>query len=134
VDFDVVRRGEVIIAGVVLRSPALALEEGNRAKVLSAWENNLARTLPGTPATAYIDYSPDLNSYHTHIVGYRCCNLSQVEFGDVAARLPGTRNRGGGQDRQQQEWRDGHGTPPDGCHHPGGTTRFRERSAEIMRI
>jgi len=90
-DFDVVRRDEVIIAGVVLRSPALALEEGNRAKVRSAWEHNLARALPGTPATAYVDYSPDLNSYHTHIVGYRCRDLSQVGFGDVAARVPGGR-------------------------------------------
>lgn len=88
-NFDVVRRDEVIIAGVVLRSPALALEEGNRAKVLSAWEHNLARALPGTPATAYVDYSPDLNSYHTHIVGYRCRDLSQVAFGDVAALVPG---------------------------------------------
>lgn len=85
------RRDEAIIAGVVLRSPALALEEGNRGKLLSAWEHNLARTLPGTPATAYVDYAPDLNSYHTHIVGYRCRDLSQVEFGDVAARVPGGR-------------------------------------------
>ncbi|HEY5852805.1 MAG TPA: effector binding domain-containing protein [Aldersonia sp.] len=90
-DFDVVRRDEVIIAGAVLRSPALLLEEGNRAKVLSAWEHNLSRVLPGTPATAYVDYEPDLNSYHTHIVGYRCRDLSQVEFGDVAALVPGGR-------------------------------------------
>lgn len=87
--FDVVRRDAVIIAGAVLRSPALALEGGSRSKVRSAWDRNLARTLPGTPATAYVDYSPDLNSYHTHIIGYRCRELSQVEFGDIAARVPG---------------------------------------------
>ncbi|MEV6138671.1 effector binding domain-containing protein [Nocardia sp. NPDC051990] len=90
-DFNVVERPETLVAGTVLRSPALAVEGPRRAKVEEAWKRNLARTLPGPPTTAYVDHAPEINSYLTHIVGYRCHTLSDLLPGDVLARVPAGR-------------------------------------------
>ncbi|WP_280264337.1 GyrI-like domain-containing protein [Nocardia wallacei] len=90
-DFNVVDRHETLVAGTVLRSPALAVEGPRRLKVEEAWKRNLARKLPGPPATAYVDHAPEIGSYLTHIVGYRCASLDDLEPGDVLARVPGGR-------------------------------------------
>ncbi|WP_067649041.1 GyrI-like domain-containing protein [Nocardia harenae] len=90
-DFNVVDRPETLVAGTVLRSPALAVEGPRRAKVEEAWKRNLARRLPGPPTTAYVDHAPEINSYLTHIVGYRCRGLDDLQPGDVLARVPAGR-------------------------------------------
>ncbi|KZM69497.1 effector binding domain-containing protein [Nocardia terpenica] len=90
-DFNVVERHETLVAGTVLRSPALAVEGPRRLKVEEAWKRNLARSLPGPPATAYVDHAPEIGSYLTHIVGYRCESLAELLPGDVLARVPGGR-------------------------------------------
>ncbi|NNH74487.1 AraC family transcriptional regulator [Nocardia uniformis] len=87
-DFNVVERHETLVAGTVLRSPALAVEGPRRAKVEEAWKRNLTRSLPGPPATAYVDHAPEIGSYLTHIVGYRCASLDDLLPGDVLARIP----------------------------------------------
>lgn len=88
VDFSVVERHETLVAGTVLRSPALAVEGPRRERVVQTWQRTLARTLPGPPATAYVDHAPELNSYLTHIIGYRCDSMDNLEPGDVLARIP----------------------------------------------
>lgn len=90
-DFNVVERHETLVAGTVLRSPALAVEGPRRAKVEEAWKRNLTRSLPGPPATAYVDHAPEIGSYLTHIVGYRCDSLDDLLPGDVLARVPAGR-------------------------------------------
>ncbi|WP_019932160.1 GyrI-like domain-containing protein [Nocardia sp. BMG111209] len=90
-DFNVVERHETLVAGTVLRSPALAVEGPRRLKVEEAWKRNLARSLPGEPATAYVDHAPEIGSYLTHIVGYRCESLTDLQPGDVLARVPAGR-------------------------------------------
>ncbi|CAM3043107.1 GyrI-like domain-containing protein [Skermania piniformis] len=90
-NFKIVARREILVAGTVLRSPALAVEGPRRLKVTQAWERMFARTLPGPPATAYVDFAGELNSYMTHIVGYRCRTLGDLLPGDVLARLPAGR-------------------------------------------
>ncbi|WP_067695077.1 GyrI-like domain-containing protein [Nocardia jejuensis] len=87
-DFTIVERHETLVAGTVLRSPALAVEGPRRAKVEEAWKRNLSRSLPGPPATAYVDHAPEIGSYLTHIVGYRCRTLEDLLPGDVLARVP----------------------------------------------
>jgi predicted transcriptional regulator YdeE len=88
VDFSVVERQETLVAGVVLRSPALAVEGPRKQRVIEAWRRMKQRRLPGPSASAYLDHAPELNSYLTHILGYRCDNLSALEPGDVLARIP----------------------------------------------
>ncbi|NEW29778.1 GyrI-like domain-containing protein [Nocardia cyriacigeorgica] len=90
-DFNVVDRQETLVAGTVLRSPALAVEGPRRTKVEEAWKRNLARALPGPPASAFVDHAPEINSYLTHIVGYRCRSLDDLLPGDVLARIPAGR-------------------------------------------
>ncbi|MFF0489008.1 GyrI-like domain-containing protein [Nocardia sp. NPDC003482] len=90
-DFNVVERHETLVAGTVLRSPALAVEGPRRLKVEEAWKHNLARTLPGPPATAYVDHAPEIGSYLTHIVGYRLDSPDDLPPGDVLARVPAGR-------------------------------------------
>lgn len=88
VEFNVVERHETLVAGTVLRSPALAVEGPRRAKVEEAWKRTMARDLPGPPATAYVDHAPEIGSYLTHIVGYECKTLDDLLPGDVLARVP----------------------------------------------
>ncbi|MEV0435808.1 GyrI-like domain-containing protein [Nocardia sp. NPDC050413] len=91
-DFNVVDRPEMLIAGTVLRSPALAVEGPRRAKVVEAWQRLRARQdLPGPFATGYVDFAPEINSYLTHIVGYECKTLADLRVGDVLARIPAGR-------------------------------------------
>ncbi|NEW38522.1 AraC family transcriptional regulator [Nocardia cyriacigeorgica] len=90
-DFNVVDRQETLVAGTVLRSPALAVEGPRRTKVEEAWKRNLARALPGPPASAFVDHAPEINSYLTHIVGYKCRTLDDLLPGDVLARIPAGR-------------------------------------------
>ncbi len=89
--FSVVERPETLVAGTVLRSPALAVEGSRRRKVEETWARMLSTQLPGPPATAYVDHAPELNAYLTHIIGYRCYNLDDVRPGDVLARIPAGR-------------------------------------------
>ncbi len=81
-------RQETLVAGTVLRSPALAVEGTRRARVAEVWQRTLTRTLPGSPATAYVDHAVELNSYLTHIIGYRCRTIADLAAGDVLARIP----------------------------------------------
>ncbi|MFI5778279.1 GyrI-like domain-containing protein [Nocardia sp. NPDC051570] len=90
-DFNVVERHETLVAGTVLRSPALAVEGPRRLKVEEAWKHNLARSLPGPPASAFVDHAPEIGSYLTHIVGYRLDSLDDLLPGDVLARVPAGR-------------------------------------------
>ncbi|MBF6350238.1 MULTISPECIES: GyrI-like domain-containing protein [Nocardia] len=90
-EFNVVDRPETLVAGMVLRSPALAVEGPRRTKVEQAWKRNLARALPGPPASAFVDHAPEINSYLTHIIGYRCRSLDDLLPGDVLARIPAGR-------------------------------------------
>ncbi|RDI63090.1 GyrI-like domain-containing protein [Nocardia pseudobrasiliensis] len=90
-DFNVVERHETLVAGTVLRSPALAVEGPRRLKVEEAWKHNLARELPGPPASAYVDHAPEIGSYLTHIVGYHLRSLDDLLPGDVLARVPAGR-------------------------------------------
>lgn len=90
-EFDVVDRPETLIAGTVLRSPALAVEGPRRAKVVDAWRQLRTRTLPGPPATGYVDFAPEINSYLTHIAGYECKTVADLQVGDVLARIPAGR-------------------------------------------
>lgn len=87
--FSLVERPETLVAGTVLRSPALAVEGSRRLRVEQAWQRMLERKLPGPPATAYVDYAPELNSYLTHIAGYRLWQIDDLLPGDVLARIPG---------------------------------------------
>ena len=86
--FTVVDRPETLVAGAVLRSPALAVEGRRRRRVEEVWERTLERELPGPPATAYLDYVAELSSYRIHIVGYRCRTIDDLQEGDVLARIP----------------------------------------------
>ncbi|MGW0180222.1 GyrI-like domain-containing protein [Nocardia sp. NPDC003345] len=90
-EFNVVDRPETLVAGMVLRSPALAVEGPRRTKVEEAWKRNLSRSLPGPPASAFVDHAPEINSYLTHIIGYRCRSLDDLQAGDVLARIPAGR-------------------------------------------
>ncbi|WP_353961386.1 GyrI-like domain-containing protein [Antrihabitans cavernicola] len=84
-------RRETLVAGTVLRSPALAVEGSRRTRVEEVWQRTLSRPLPGPPATAYVDHAPELNSYLTHIIGYRCHTIADLAPGDVLARVPAGR-------------------------------------------
>ncbi len=42
-------------------------------------------------ALAYVDHAVELNSYLTHIIGYRCRTISDLAPGDVLARIPAGR-------------------------------------------
>src|SRR5690606_40569311 len=86
--FRCVDRQGTLVAGTVLRSPALAVEGPRRTKVEEAWKRNLARALPGPPASAFVDHAPEINSYLTHIVGYKCRTIDDLLPGDVLARIP----------------------------------------------
>ncbi|MCX5044931.1 GyrI-like domain-containing protein [Aldersonia sp. NBC_00410] len=89
-NFAVVQRPQMLIAGTVLRSPALiVIEPARKVRLESVWKRTLDSNPPGTPATAYLDYESDLDSYVTQIVGYRCRDLGDLRAGDVLARIPG---------------------------------------------
>src|SRR5690606_35487503 len=85
--FRCVDRQGTLVAGTVLRSPALAVEGPRRTKVEEAWKRNLARALAGPPASAFVDHAPEINSYLTHIVGYKCRTIDDLRPGDVLARI-----------------------------------------------
>jgi predicted transcriptional regulator YdeE len=89
VTFSVVERQETLVAGTVLRSPAMAIEGVRRQRVQQAWHEMLKRELPGPTGTAYIDYLPEMDSYQTHVLGYQCKTIDDLQPGDVLARVPG---------------------------------------------
>ncbi|WP_068278858.1 GyrI-like domain-containing protein [Aldersonia kunmingensis] len=90
-EFAIVERPEILIAGTVLRAPALlATDTSRRDRLQSMWERTLGSDdLPGPPGAAYVDYDSDLDSYVTHVAGYRCRDLTDLRAGDVLARVPG---------------------------------------------
>lgn len=89
--FSVVERPETLVAGTVLRSPAMAIEGVRRTRVEQAWREMLQRSLPGPTGTAYIDYLPEMDSYQTHVLGYQCASIDDLQPGDVLARVPAGR-------------------------------------------
>ncbi len=90
-DFNIVTRPETLVAGKVLRSPALAIEGPRLVKVIETWNHMLARDLPGPPMAAYVDYALELDAYLTHIIGYHCRTLDDLQSGDVLVRIPAGR-------------------------------------------
>lgn len=86
--FSVVERPETLVAGTVLRSPAMAIEGVRRVRVEQAWREMLTRQLPGPTGTAYIDFLPEMESYQTHILGYQCKTIDDLQPGDILARVP----------------------------------------------
>ena len=89
--FSVVERPETLVAGTVLRSPAMAIEGVRRLKVEQAWREMLKRELPGPTGTAYVDFLPEMESYQTHILGYQCQTIDDLRPGDILARIPAGR-------------------------------------------
>ncbi|RMI34840.1 GyrI-like domain-containing protein [Nocardia stercoris] len=86
--FEIVERDEVWVAGLPVRSPKRALGELCDRDLDAAWSAVLHQEMGGHWASAYTDYSADLGTYNTQIVGYQCERLDQVTRGHVVARLP----------------------------------------------
>ena len=79
----------MLVAGTILRSPAMAVDGERRQRVVHAWQEMRTRKLPGPTGTAYIDYLPEMASYQTHVLGYQCPSFAALQPGDVLARVPG---------------------------------------------
>lgn len=89
-EFAIVEHPEILIAGTVLRAPSLtATDSARQTRLQSVWVRTLESNLPGPPGAAYVDYDADLESYVTHVAGYRCRDLTDLRTGDVLARVPG---------------------------------------------
>lgn len=86
--FEIVERDETWVAGLPVRSPRRALGQLQDTSLEAAWSGVLQQELGGPLASAYTDYSPDLNTYNTQIVGYECSDLDKVTRGHIVARLP----------------------------------------------
>lgn len=86
--FDIVERDETWVAGLPVRSPKRALGELRDNDLERAWASVLHHELGGPLASAYTDYSAELGTYNTQIVGYRCSSFEEVTRGHLVARLP----------------------------------------------
>ena len=86
--FEFVERDETWVAGLPVRSPKRALGELYDRDLEGAWASVLHHELGGPLATAYTDYSPELGTYNTQIVGYQCSTFDEVTRGHLVARLP----------------------------------------------
>ncbi|MFF0489918.1 GyrI-like domain-containing protein [Nocardia sp. NPDC003482] len=87
--FEIVERDETWVAGLPVRSPKRALGELRDHDLEAAWAAVLHQELGGPLASAYTDYSPELNTYNTQIVGYECKTFGDVTRGHIVSRLPG---------------------------------------------
>lgn len=90
-DFTVVDRPEVLVAGAVLRSPSLSIEGPRRVKAEQVYQRFADRVEPGRHASAFVDYAGDINAYLTHVIGYQCNDLDEVLPGDIVSRIPAGR-------------------------------------------
>ncbi|NUS43849.1 MAG: effector binding domain-containing protein [Mycobacteriaceae bacterium] len=86
--FQIVEREETWVAGLPVRSPRRALGQLRDQALEAAWNAVLNQDLNGPLASAYTDYSADLNTYNTQIVGYQCGSFDEVTRGHIVARLP----------------------------------------------
>jgi predicted transcriptional regulator YdeE len=86
--FEIVERDETWVAGLPVRSPKRALGELRDRELEAAWGAVLHQELGGPLACAYTDYSADLGTFNTQIVGYECSSFDQVTRGHIVARLP----------------------------------------------
>ncbi|HLS79634.1 MAG TPA: GyrI-like domain-containing protein [Nocardia sp.] len=86
--FEIVERDETWVAGLPVRSPKRALGELRDQALEAAWAAVLHQDLGGPLASAYTDYSGELGTYNTQIVGYRCRSFDEVTRGHLVARLP----------------------------------------------
>jgi predicted transcriptional regulator YdeE len=87
--FEIVERDETWVAGLPVRSPKRALGELRDHDLEAAWAAVLHQELGGPLASAYTDYSGELGTYNTQIVGYECASFHDVTRGHLVARLPG---------------------------------------------
>lgn len=85
---EIVERDETWVAGLPVRSPKRALGELRDQDQDGAWASVLHHELGGPLACAYTDYSIDLGTYNTQIVGYQCSSFDEVTRGHLVARLP----------------------------------------------
>ncbi|MFG1791981.1 GyrI-like domain-containing protein [Nocardia sp. NPDC049149] len=86
--FDIVERDETWVAGLPVRSPKRALGELRDHDLEAAWAAVLHQELGGPLASAYTDYTGELGTYNTQIVGYQCASFGNVTRGHLVARLP----------------------------------------------
>jgi len=86
--FQIVDRDETWVAGLPVRSPRRALGQLRDGALEAAWAAVLNQEINGPLASAYTDYSVDLNTYNTQIVGYESASFDDVERGHIVARLP----------------------------------------------
>lgn len=86
--FEVVDRDETWVAGLPVRSPRRALGQLQDGALEAAWNAVLNQEINGPLASAYTDYSTDLNTYNSQIVGYECASFEKVTRGHIVARLP----------------------------------------------
>ena len=66
----------------------MAIEGVRRVRVEHAWREMLTRKLPGPTGTAYVDFLPEMEAYQTHILGYQCKTIDDLQSGDILARVP----------------------------------------------
>ncbi|WP_019932862.1 GyrI-like domain-containing protein [Nocardia sp. BMG111209] len=86
--FEIIERDETWVAGLPVRSPKRPLGELRDHDLEAAWAAVLHQELGGPLATAYTDWSADLSTYNTQIVGYECASFDEVTRGHIVARLP----------------------------------------------
>lgn len=86
--FQIVERDETWVAGLPVRSPKRALGKLRDLALEEAWSAVLKQELGGPLASIYTDFSEELDTYLTQIVGYRCSSLDEVTRGHIVARVP----------------------------------------------
>jgi hypothetical protein len=74
--FEIVERDETWVAGLPVRSPKRALGELRDRDLEAAWAAVLHQELGGPLASAYTDYTGELGTYNTQIVGYQCSSFA----------------------------------------------------------
>ena len=86
--FEIIERGETLVAGLPVRSPQRALGELSDPRLDRAWTRVLHHEVGGPLASTYIDFAPDVESYYTQIVGYECATVDDATRGHVISRIP----------------------------------------------
>lgn len=85
---ELVELDEILVAGLAVRSPKRALGEPYDSGLEKAWSAVLKQPISGPLASTYTDHAPEINSYYTQIVGYRCSSLDEVARGHIVSRIP----------------------------------------------
>jgi predicted transcriptional regulator YdeE len=83
-----VERDETWVAGLPVRSPRRPLGHLRDQGLESAWAAVLNQEMGGPLASAYVDWSADLQAYNTQVVGYQCRSLDEATRGHVIVRVP----------------------------------------------